>query len=173
MVKHRRRGFGPWISLIPWRRIWQLTPVFLTGKFHGQRSTIWCSQEITLKSRLEAPVNQLSHDFAAQTSRALLFLTVFQILSSGLLWILCSCPAFPIISFLYKIARLVICCQQLKKQNALYQCVSRNLVFDTHHHKQCPLPLPAILTSCSSQPAVRKLKGWPVKVKVTQSCLTF
>ena len=23
---------------IPWRRAWQLTPVFLPGKFHGQRS---------------------------------------------------------------------------------------------------------------------------------------
>ena len=23
---------------IPWRRVWQLTPVFLHGKFHGQRS---------------------------------------------------------------------------------------------------------------------------------------
>ena len=29
---------SPWIRKIPWRRKWQPTPVFLPGKFHGQRS---------------------------------------------------------------------------------------------------------------------------------------
>ena len=29
-------GFGK----IPWRRKWQLTPVFLPGKFHGQRNLV-------------------------------------------------------------------------------------------------------------------------------------
>ena len=28
---------------IPWRRKWQLTPVFLPGEFHGQRSLTGCS----------------------------------------------------------------------------------------------------------------------------------
>ena len=28
------------IQKIPWRRKWQLTPVFLPGKFHGQRSLV-------------------------------------------------------------------------------------------------------------------------------------
>ena len=27
-----------WVGKIPWRRKWQLTPVFLPGKSHGQRS---------------------------------------------------------------------------------------------------------------------------------------
>ena len=27
-----------WVRKIPWRRKWQPTPVFLPGKFHGQRS---------------------------------------------------------------------------------------------------------------------------------------
>ena len=31
-------GFNPWIGKIPWRREWLPTPVFLPGKFHGQRS---------------------------------------------------------------------------------------------------------------------------------------
>ena len=31
-------GFNPWAWTIPWRRKWQLTPVFLPGKFSGQRS---------------------------------------------------------------------------------------------------------------------------------------
>ena len=28
-----------WVRKIPWRRKWQPTPVFLPGKFHGQRLT--------------------------------------------------------------------------------------------------------------------------------------
>ena len=28
------------IYMYPWRRIWQPTPVFLPGKFHGQRSLV-------------------------------------------------------------------------------------------------------------------------------------
>ena len=34
----RTQGFNPWIGKIPWRRKWQPTPVFLSGKSHGQRS---------------------------------------------------------------------------------------------------------------------------------------
>ena len=29
--------FDPWVGKIPWRRKWQLTPVFLLGKSHRQR----------------------------------------------------------------------------------------------------------------------------------------
>ena len=31
----RRHGFDPWVRQILWSRKWQLTPVFLPGKFHG------------------------------------------------------------------------------------------------------------------------------------------
>ena len=34
----RRPGFDSWVWKIPWRRKWQLIPVFLPGKSHGQRS---------------------------------------------------------------------------------------------------------------------------------------
>ena len=27
----------PWVGKIPWRRAWQLDPVFLPGESHGQR----------------------------------------------------------------------------------------------------------------------------------------
>ena len=30
----KKRGFDPCISKVPWRRKWQLAPVFLPGKFH-------------------------------------------------------------------------------------------------------------------------------------------
>ena len=34
----RNSGFDPWVKKIPWSRKWELIPVFLPGKFHGQRS---------------------------------------------------------------------------------------------------------------------------------------
>jgi len=36
-LKWRRPGFDPWVGKIPWRREWLPTPVFLPGKFHGQK----------------------------------------------------------------------------------------------------------------------------------------
>ena len=36
----RRHGFDPWVGKKPWRRKWQPNPVFLPGKFHGQRSLL-------------------------------------------------------------------------------------------------------------------------------------
>ena len=38
LLQCRRLGFDPWIRKIPWRREWQPTPVFLPGRFHGQRA---------------------------------------------------------------------------------------------------------------------------------------
>ena len=36
--KHNRHGFDPQVRKIPCSRKWQPIPVFLPGKFHGQRS---------------------------------------------------------------------------------------------------------------------------------------
>ena len=36
----KRCGFDPWVGKIPWSRKWQPTPVFLPGKFHGQRRLV-------------------------------------------------------------------------------------------------------------------------------------
>ena len=38
--KCKRPGFDPWVRKIPWGRKWQCTPVFLPGKFRGQRSLV-------------------------------------------------------------------------------------------------------------------------------------
>ena len=35
--------FDPWVGKVPWRRVWQPTPVFLAGESHGQRSLMGCS----------------------------------------------------------------------------------------------------------------------------------
>ena len=32
--------FDPWVRKIPWRREWLLTPIFLPGEFHGQRTLV-------------------------------------------------------------------------------------------------------------------------------------
>ena len=36
--RHRRREFDPWIEKIPWRKRWEPSPVFLSGKLRGQRN---------------------------------------------------------------------------------------------------------------------------------------
>ena len=33
--RHKRCRFNHWVGKIPWRREWQLTPVFLSGEYHG------------------------------------------------------------------------------------------------------------------------------------------
>ena len=38
--KHKRPGFDPGVRKIPWKRKQQPSPVFLPGKFHGQRSLV-------------------------------------------------------------------------------------------------------------------------------------
>ena len=37
-IMQNQPGFDSWVKKTPWRREWQPTPVFLPGKFHGQRS---------------------------------------------------------------------------------------------------------------------------------------
>ena len=61
-VHKQDTGFNPWVRKIPWRREWQLTPVFLPGEFHGQRSlegySPWGCKELDTTKRLTA-LNQL------------------------------------------------------------------------------------------------------------------
>ena len=38
--RHRRCKFNFWVRKSPWRRKWQLTLVFLSGKSHGQKSLV-------------------------------------------------------------------------------------------------------------------------------------
>ena len=44
--------FASWVRKIPWKREWLPTPVFLTGKFHGQRSLVGYSPGVA-KSRTQ------------------------------------------------------------------------------------------------------------------------
>ena len=36
---------NPWVGKIPWRRVWQLMPVFLPGDSHGESSLAGYSQQ--------------------------------------------------------------------------------------------------------------------------------
>ena len=54
--REKRQGFYPWVGKIPWSRKWQPTPVFLAGKFHGQRSMLgyhtWGCKESDITKQL-------------------------------------------------------------------------------------------------------------------------
>ena len=60
MVKNlpamRRPGLDPWVGKIPWRRVWQPSPVFLPGNPHGQRSPVgynpWGHKESDMTQQL-------------------------------------------------------------------------------------------------------------------------
>ena len=39
-MRCRGHDFDPWVRKIPWKRKWQPAPVFLPGKFHGERSLV-------------------------------------------------------------------------------------------------------------------------------------
>ena len=43
--RRRRCGLDPWVGMVPWRRKWQPTPVFLSGESCGQRSLAGCSPQ--------------------------------------------------------------------------------------------------------------------------------
>ena len=60
MCQCRRLGFNPWVGKNPWRREWQPTPVFLAGKFHGQRSLVgyspWGQKESNMTEHMRTHV---------------------------------------------------------------------------------------------------------------------
>ena len=64
--RFRSHGFILWLEKIPWRRKWQPTPMFLPGKFQGQRSPVGCSplgrKESDTAERVYTVNNQMSLD---------------------------------------------------------------------------------------------------------------
>ena len=61
-----------WIGKIPWRRKWQPTPLFLPGKFHGQRSlagySSWDCKRVRhiLETKQQRYVSPTSYNFPCQ-----------------------------------------------------------------------------------------------------------
>ena len=57
----KKLGFDPWVRKIPWRRKWHPTPVFLPGKFYGQRSLAGYSQQGRKESDMIEHVPTCAH----------------------------------------------------------------------------------------------------------------
>ena len=86
--RHRRQGFDLWVRKIPWRRKWQPTPVFLLGKFHGQRSLVgyspWGHKESDMTDTLtqthtqtQARVRAHTHTHISVIGRQNIFFNVY------------------------------------------------------------------------------------------------
>jgi len=48
----KRHGFDPQVWKVPWSRAWQVTPIFLPGEYHGQRSLMGYSPQGGKKSEI-------------------------------------------------------------------------------------------------------------------------
>ena len=105
----RRLRIDPRVGKIPWSRKWQPTPVFLPGKFHGQRSLVgyspWGCKELDPTEHLRARTH--AHQVSGNRSTAgragedpgnpgsLLIVTVFRWVAQPLLM---RCCLFPVAS---------------------------------------------------------------------------
>ena len=82
-----RLGFDPWVGKISWRRRWQLTPVLLPGKSHGQRSLVGYNP---------SGCTRVGHDWAvkAQFSFVLRYFLIFLMTSwyPLVVWVCYSIP---------------------------------------------------------------------------------
>ena len=71
----------PWVRKIPWSRKWQPTPVFLPGKFHGQRSLAdpWGHSGSDMTERYPHMENRSITEFQIRDSLTFLVLIHLQI----------------------------------------------------------------------------------------------
>ena len=71
----KRFCFSPWIGKIPWRRKRQPTPVFLAGKFHGQRNlagyTAWIHKESEATEHIPTHTHRDTHTHPVLYGRTL------------------------------------------------------------------------------------------------------
>ena len=55
-ARYKRHKLDPWVRKIPFKKPWQLTPVFLPGESHGQKSraaySLWDHRESDTTDRL-------------------------------------------------------------------------------------------------------------------------
>ena len=78
----RRHRFDLWIRKVAWKRAWQLTPVFLPGESHGQRSLLgyssWSYKESDITEATEHTCIHPSYHFVYSIDKYLLH--VYQML---------------------------------------------------------------------------------------------
>ena len=56
--RYKRCRFNPWVGEMPWNREWQPVSVFLSGKFHGQKSLWGTIAHGTTKSQTQQSIAQ-------------------------------------------------------------------------------------------------------------------
>ena len=71
--RQRRHEFIAWVGKVPWSRKWQPTPVFLPGKFYGQRSLVGSSpgdhKELDMTEELSAYITSIKTSSQVNLSR--------------------------------------------------------------------------------------------------------
>ena len=74
-------GSVPGLGKIPWKRKWQPTPVFLTGKSHGQRSLVGYSPRDCKKSEVteQQSIAHIVEYYSALKRREILTCATIQI----------------------------------------------------------------------------------------------
>ena len=70
----KRLGFDPWIGRIPWTRKWPPAPVFLPGKFHGQRSLAGCHPWSHKESETTEPTQSIYKISSFTVSQIILYI---------------------------------------------------------------------------------------------------
>ena len=60
--RHLRCGFNSWVEKMPWSRKWQVTPVFLPGKSHRQKSLAGYIVHGVSKSRTRLSAHTHTHE---------------------------------------------------------------------------------------------------------------
>ena len=79
----RRPGFDPWVRKIPWRRERLLTPAFLPGESHGQRSLAgynpWCHKESDMTELLTLSLSHTMESSWPPVQQINVFISTFQI----------------------------------------------------------------------------------------------
>ena len=93
----KRHRFDPWVRKLPWRRAWQLTPVFSPGESHGHRS---------LEGYYSYGCKELDTTEATEHAHTLLLFTCSLCLTLCDLMD-CSMPGFPVLHHLSESARLM------------------------------------------------------------------
>ena len=72
-LQFRRPGFDPWVGKIPGRRGWLLTPVFLLGELHGQRSLTghspWGRKELDMTEQPDTSLHKMEKMLTSNKSK--------------------------------------------------------------------------------------------------------
>ena len=93
----RRCRFDPWVWKIPWRRAWQLSPVFLPGEFLWTEEPGWLQPMGSQRAGHDWEINTHIHHLSCFTSHPLNYINYCCLIKSylTLLWpqparLLCS-----------------------------------------------------------------------------------